>query len=206
MKLFLSACLFLITNLAFSQSKPNGAIRFHASYSTDNEELRDLIQFEGIDYLRLKFTGEDLRNKKYTLSVKEIWDGKVRNESVVVNSADAPTKELSMVNDTVFNIKVISRLTSKNRLRMSFRFPSMGTVREYDAVESDDYSLRIVPELDRTALIEPGKKFYLLAYILPYEKDGSKYWCAVEDSGKDIENWGREFGIKHYLVFQMQFD
>lgn len=54
--------------------------------------------------------------------------------------------------------------------------------------------------------IEYGKKFYLLAYILPYENEGTKYWCAVENSGKDIENWGKEFGIKHYLVFEMIFE
>jgi hypothetical protein len=36
--------------------------------------------------------------------------------------------------------------------------------------------------------IKYGEKFYLLAYILPYEKDGAKYWCALESSGKDIEN------------------
>jgi hypothetical protein len=50
------------------------------------------------------------------------------------------------------------------------------------------------------------EKFYLLAYILPYEKDGTKYWCAVESSGKDIENWGKEFNIEHYLVFEMLFE
>jgi len=31
-------------------------------------------------------------------------------------------------------------------------------------------------------------------------------WCAVENSGKETENWGKEFGIKHYLVFEMIFE
>lgn len=51
--------------------------------------------------------------------------------------------------------------------------------------------------------IETGKPFYAFAYILPYEKDGYKYYCAVESSGKDIEQWGAEFGIKHYILFEI---
>lgn len=205
MKTSLSACLLFVTKLVCAQYNPTADIRFQASYSSENIEVRDILQFEGVEYLKLKFTGESLKNKKYTLTVREIWDGKLRSESIVLNTADAPTKQLSLVNDSVLNIKVISRLTAKNKLRMTFKFPSFATTREYDAVESDDYSLRVIPKDDGTALIDPDKKFYLLAYILPYEKDGFKYWCAVEDSGMDIENWGKDFGIKHYLVFQMQF-
>jgi hypothetical protein len=52
-----------------------------------------------------------------------------------------------------------------------------------------------------------NKKFYLLTYILPYERqDGSKSWCDVGADGMDIENWGQKFGIKHYLIFEMKFD
>lgn len=36
-------------------------------------------------------------------------------------------------------------------------------------------------------------------------KGDYKYWCAVEDSGKNVENWGTEFGIKHYVIFEMKF-
>ena len=29
---------------------------------------------------------------------------------------------------------------------------------------------------------------------------------AVDNSGKNIDTWGKEFGIKHYLVFEMKFE
>ncbi|RZJ68151.1 MAG: hypothetical protein EOO45_15010 [Flavobacterium sp.] len=69
-------------------------------------------------------------------------------------------------------------------------------------MNSDDYSLRI---LERESNIEPGKPFYAFSYILPYEKDGFKYYCAVEGSGKDVEKWGTEFDIEHYILFEMTF-
>jgi hypothetical protein len=52
-----------------------------------------------------------------------------------------------------------------------------------------------------------GKKFYFMAVILPFERaDGSKSWCDVGSSGKDIANWGKKFGIKHYLLFEMRLE
>ena len=53
---------------------------------------------------------------------------------------------------------------------------------------------------------EFGKNFHLLVYMLPHAKDGMKYYCAVEGSGKEIETWGKEFDIQHYLVFEMKFE
>ena len=75
--------------------------------------------------------------------------------------------------------------------------------KEYKSINSKDYSLR---DFGTYFPIIPGKPFYAFAYILPYEdKEGNKYWCAVESSGKDIETWGKEFGIKHYILFEMNF-
>ena len=109
------------------------------------------------------------------------------------------------MNDTIFKFKLISKLTNENKLKINFKFPSFSTTREFNAIKSDDYSLRNVAEASEID-INYNERFYLFAYILPYEKDGAKYWCAVESSGKDIEKWGKEFGIEHYLVFEMLFE
>jgi hypothetical protein len=51
------------------------------------------------------------------------------------------------------------------------------------------------------------EKFYLLAYILPYDVgNGFKSYCEVGANGKDIEKWGEKFGVKHYLIFEMQIE
>ncbi|MEO1033787.1 MAG: hypothetical protein AAFX55_20560 [Bacteroidota bacterium] len=84
-----------------------------------------------------------------------------------------------------------------------FIFQQFRFSRAYKATKSNDYSLRA---LGNKMNIEPNKMFYALAYILPYEKDGWKYWCAVDSSGEDVINWGEKFGIKHYLVFEMKFN
>lgn len=197
--------LILSSLLSFSQPSPKNDITLISKYSSDNPEIRDILQFEGIEYLKLKFTGKDLADKSFHLSVQEIWDGEIRTDSTIINSAEIEFEQFQQINDTVFNLKIISKLTVEHRLKMVFKFPRFSISKTFDAIDSDDYSLRSLSKSGGTD-IKYGKKFYLLAYLLPYEKDGAKYWCAVESSGIDIENWGKEFGIKHYLVFEMIFE
>ena len=197
-------CLIL-TNLSFGQTSDNG-LKMISDYSSNNPEIRDILQFEGIEYLKLKFVGKELKNKSYQLTVKEIWDGKIVRDTIVFDSKTIGIEQFEKVNDTILNLKVISKLTNKNKLRMTFKFPRFSINKEYDAIETNEYSLRNIAEESKME-IGYNKKFYLLAYILPYEReDGSKSWCEVGTSGKEIEKWGEKFGIKHYLLFEMKFE
>lgn len=168
-----------------------------------NQELLDFFGFENIQFLKINFTSKDLKNKTYQLSVKEIWDGVIKEESTIVDSREIPLEQLKIVGDTILRMRVISKLTDKNKLKMEFKFPNFSITKSFDAISSDDYSLRNVI---KTGKAEFGKKFYLLVYMLPYEKDETKYYCAVEGSGKEIETWGKAFDIKHYLVFEIKFE
>lgn len=195
----------ILTNTSFGQKTESG-LRMISDYSSENPELSDILQFEGIEYLKLKFIGQELKSKSYKLTVKEIWDGKIVRDTTVFNSKSIGIKQFETVNDTILNMKVISKLTPNNKLRMTFKFPRFSITKEYDAIETDEYSLRNIAE-ESNMEIGYDKKFYLLAYILPYQReDGSKSWCEVGTSGKDIENWGKKFGIKHYLLFEMEFE
>lgn len=190
----------------FSQSNAKNEIKMVSEYASKNPEIRDILQFEGIEYLKLKFSGTDLKNKSYHLTVKEIWDGKLISESTVFNSKEIGIEQFQVINDTVLSFKVIAKKTSKNKLKMTFRFPQFGITKEYDAIDSNDYSLRNIVEESKMK-IDTNQKIYLLAYILPYEReDGTKSWCDVGTSGGDLEKWGEKFGIKHYLVFEMTFN
>lgn len=179
-----------------------------SSVEIESEELQDFFTFEKIGYKNLNFSGKELKDKTYELSVKEIWDGIVTKDSIILDSKtffkDQNTPSyLETINDTIFTIRVISKLTDENKLKMQFTFPYFSITREFDAIFSNDYSLRSAMGSE---LVQLGEKFSFLVYMLPYEKDGMKYYCAVESSGKKIETWGKEFGIKHYLIFEMKFE
>lgn len=203
MKKYITILMCLIFTMVNAQNKE---LKMISDYSSKNTEIRDILQFEGIEYHKIKFTGTDLKNKSYKITCKEIWNGKIVKDTIVFNSKSIGIKQFETVNDTVLNLKVISKLTHKNKLKMTFKFPRFAINKEYDAIETDEYSLRNIVQESKLK-IDYNKKFYLLAYILPYErKDGSKSWCEVGTSGKEIDKWGEKFGIKHYLLFEMIFE
>lgn len=128
----------------------------------------------------------------------------VQSERVLLDTKKLPVEKFQVVNDTILALRVISKHIGNNKLKIDFKFPQFSIVKEFEATESKDYSLRNIPdESDQKIVV--GNKFYLFAYILPYVKEGVKYWCAVATSGENIENWGKNFGIKHYIVFELVF-
>ena len=205
-QLFLLAAAIISFSSLTAQQFLNQELKMTSDFSSDNPEIRDILDFQGIEYYKIKFTGKELTNKSYHITVKEIWNGKIVSDTTVFNSAKIGIEEFEKVNDTVLNFRVVSKLTHENKLKLSFMFPRFRVTKEYDAIDSDQYSLRNVAE-ESNLQISYDKKFYLLAYILPYKReDGSSSWCEVGTSGGDIENWGKKFGIEHYLLFEMKFE
>lgn len=201
----LAVAIFSISSIT-AQQFLSGELKMTSDVSSDNSEIRDILDFQGIEYYKIKFTGKELANKSYHITVKEIWNGKIKSDTTVFNSADIGIEQFEKINDTVLDFRVVSKLTHENKLKLSFMFNRFRVTKEYDALDSNQYSLRNVAE-ESNLPIGYNKKFYLLAYILPYKReDGSSSWCEVGTSGKDIENWGKKFGIEHYLLFEMKFE
>lgn len=181
-------------------------LKMETEYSSDNYELLDILDFEGIDYMKINFTGIDLKGKAYKITVKEIWNGKVKSESIVVDSENLGVPQFAKLKKEEFKMRILAKHTDNNTLKMKFKFPRFSTNKEFKAIKSNDYSLRNIAD-ESNLEIKYNEPFYLLAYILPYEReDGSKSWCEVGTAGKDLENWGKKFGIKHYLLFEMKFE
>ncbi|TCK66774.1 hypothetical protein DFQ05_2048 [Winogradskyella wandonensis] len=208
----LAVALICFSSLTAQQSQeelveikaPSG-LKMTTDYSSDNYELSDILDFEGIDYMKINFEGEELKGKAYKITVKEIWNGKVKSESVVVDSKNLGVPQFATLKKGELKMRILAKHVD-NKLQMKFKFPRFSTNKEFKATKSKDYSLRNIAD-ESNLDIQYNKPFYLLAYILPYEReDGSKSWCEVGTAGKDLENWGSKFGIKHYLLFEMTFE
>ncbi len=165
-----------------------------------NREVQDLMQFENINFYYIYFTGISLIGKDYVLVSKEIWDGKITKIDTLIDTSKS--SYIGKLENDTLKIKVIAKKTYENNLKVHFRFPRLGITKKFDAINSDAYLLR---NIGINVPIIANKKFYALAYILPYEKDGTQRYCAVENSGVDVEMWGKKFNIKHYVLFEMEF-
>jgi len=197
--------LLLISSAAFAQKTTSG-LKMTSTYGSENVELLDLLRFEGVDLYHIKFSGDDLKGKSYKITVKEFWSGKLKSEKVVIDTKDLVDAGLDKINDTTLKMKVISKTTGQGKIKISFIFDRFSNTKEYTALKSDEYSLRNLADESKLP-IAYGTKFYLMALILPYQReDGSKSWCEVGTNGKDIESWGKKYGVKHYLLFEMELE
>ncbi|MEL1245696.1 hypothetical protein AAEO56_15595 [Flavobacterium sp. DGU11] len=203
MKLSHIITTLLLVTAGFAQESVSGKIIMNSKSMSDNKEMVHLMRFQGIEYFKVQFKGAELNNKRYTIVAKEFWNGKLSKTDTVMNTN--VFSYIGKVQGDTVNMTVIASKADKKHLKMKFMFDRFELNEVYKCLPSDDYSLR---DYGASAFvnIEPGQPFYAFAYILPHEdEDGGKQWCAVEVSGKDIETWGKEFGIKHYILFEMKF-
>ncbi|RKS21948.1 hypothetical protein CLV94_2583 [Flavobacterium endophyticum] len=186
---------------ATAQENALPPIKMKSDSYSENKALTDVMRFDNMDYYTTKFTGAALKGTEYYMVAKEIWDGKVKKTDTIFSSAT--NSYIGKIENDSLNLTVIAKKSSDKSLKIKFLFDRFEIQKEYKSMRSDDYSLR---DFGTHFPIVSGKPFYAFAYILPYEdKEGNKYWCAVESSGKDIETWGKEFGIRHYILFEMRF-
>ncbi|SDS72511.1 hypothetical protein SAMN04515667_2836 [Formosa sp. Hel1_31_208] len=186
--------------------KATSGLNMETEYASDNIEIRDILSFEGIDYMKIKFSGKELKGKSYHLTVKEIWNGEVVSDTTVLNSKTLGLPQFETLKDSMLKMRVISKRTRDNKLKLTFKFSRFSVTKTYDAIASDDYALRNLAD-ESNLDIGYNEKFNFLAYILPYERpDGSNSWCEIGTSGDAVETWGEKFGIEHYLLFEMKFE
>ena len=197
--------LFFFSIGSFAGTEVSGEIKLLRQHTEIDRDIRDILRFLNIDYVIVDFTGTGLEGKSYRIMVSEIWFGEITNTATIFNSAGIPAPHLQKIQSDTFQIRVVSELTGENSLRIHFNFPGLTLEQEYDAIQSDDYSLRHAYTKPETP-IHPGESFFFLIYMLPYEQDGVKHYCSIETSGGNVLSWGKEFGIEHYLVFEMIFD
>ncbi|MBE8714882.1 hypothetical protein [Sphingobacterium hungaricum] len=175
-----------------------GQLKMKPDYGTGNSELRDILKFEKIDYFDVKIAGPGLKGRNYMVISKTISDGVVSKIDTILNTAKITN--FGAIDSDTLHFSLIGKKFNAEKLKLFFNFKNFTYEKLFDAIDSDDYSLR---DIGKHMDIEVGKSFHAFAYILPYEKGNYKMYCAVDSSGKDVENWGKEFGIKHYIIFDL---
>lgn len=202
MKQFITAIIFsTITQLSFGQKESTLAdINMISDYGSENFEITNILQFQNIDYYRVKFTGQKIKGKYFSLICKEMWNGKLSKVDTILNSKS--NQRVGKITQDTLSLTIFGNRIDK-KLKLFFRFPMVGITKKYDAIISDDYSLR---DIGTEVKIKTNESFPAFAYILPHVEGNWKMYCAVADSGEKVEDWGKKFKIKHYLIFEMKFE
>ncbi len=194
----LCLCLYPFVTSAQNQDK----FILSSEFGPKSEELLDYYRFAGIDYFRMKAKGQPLADKHFMLIAKEYWDGKVTKIDTCENSRDIGIK----VDTNDFNFSVIAQKENKNSVKFMFAFPRFHLYRHFKATRGD-YSLRD-PFNGKECEYSSNQPIMLLVYSLPYQnpqKPGWSSYCELSSTGVPPAEWGKKYGIKHHITFEIQF-
>ncbi|MET7000124.1 hypothetical protein [Chitinophaga defluvii] len=206
MKQFTWLVLIIGTALLPALSKAQTAdttIRITSGWS-EISEFKDLLNFEGLEYQKIKFSSPLLKGKRFSIRALEIWKGEVKDSAVLETSArNKPIK------DSTFEVRVISKIDEQKNIRLHLHMPEAMVRKAFKTIpaQAELYSLRMIAK-ERKQPVVLKEPFYLMAYILPIPMPGKPGWlsyCNVDNSGEDVRAWGEKLGIPHYIVFELIF-
>ncbi len=196
--------ILLSVLLAVSTAVAQSDIKLRVNYGTDDEDLMSVLYFESIGLGKMTFTGDDLKNKDFQISIKKVVNGKSQKAELVFDSKE---DEYFKIKSNKFSFRVLTKVTSTNTAKFYFQFNGFSKEKEYKlAVNQKEFALKSflgsVPEVSIPLI----KNTYILTYMMPYEKkDGSKTYCEVAQSGVSSEELGKIYPIPVYFLIDIRF-
>lgn len=203
-KLFFKLIVLLCPIVTLAQESPSD-IQVVGQSSSEISDVADLMAMTNIRYEKVLFTSKNLIGKNYAIRVLDIWDGEVRDSTVLINSI----KSKKTIADSVFELRVAHQLDADGNIVIRFATPLGATKKVFKTVPEKGfiYSLRNLVTQNKES-VAVGKTFYLMAFVQPIAdpaRPGVWSYCNVENSGEDVRGWGKKLGLDHYIVYQMSF-
>ena len=191
-----------INVFTFGQNDPSIIKMTSRHIASDNRDLATVLRLFNADFTKSEFTGENLQSKYFTLICKNIWNGEITEIDTIISAKYFKSIGRQLIRTDTLSLDILGGKAGDKR-KIDFNFSGAGLWwRTYKAVDSDLYSLR--PALLRMQInIELNKFTPIFIYMLPTPQG---QYCAVERNGGDIETWGKEFSIEHYMIFEIMFE
>lgn len=201
--------LFLIAIVFFNYgciTAQQNQIKLQTNYGSENKEILDILRFEGIETVHLKFSGKTLKGKNYILKIKEFSNGNLVKIDTIINSKKS--EFVPPINSEIFELKYFVKTRLDNVIKMTIRTPRFSVTKKYDIKKSEDtYALHDFLGSKKHLSIKVGKPTYILGYFLPYLRAGGfKSYCDVSGSKFKPEEWGDKLGVPNYFLVEMSFE
>ena len=200
MKAIIGGMLLFLVNSAFGGQADSSMIKMVCQDESKISGFDDTLHFIEFNKYKVNFIGSSLRGKNYWFVKKEMWNGKITKNDTLFDSRTIDV--LKPISNDTLSFDVFAQKISKKKLKLNVKFPDFQCELMLDATDSPWYYL---VDIENGNSIELNKAFTAFVYMLPYEIDGRKEWCTVTGSDVPVENWGKEFNIKHYVLFEMMF-
>ncbi|MBD2702189.1 hypothetical protein IC229_16170 [Spirosoma sp. BT702] len=204
MKATFIALLLFCNCLVNAQSNDSTVVR--SVYGSTNTELKDLMSFIGVEKFRLELNDPKLAGKYFHLTCQEYKNGIAQPEQEMFGFGTR--KEILQIDSTgKFTIDVYARTVDPTTIEALFKLPKVSQRKTFK-VEADDarrFSFRtdVVAYKNEKARIPMSKKILFFVHSLPYLKDGFYLYCAVAESQVPVNEWHKQFGVKHVIAYNL---
>lgn len=202
-KILLYSVALFVFGCAFAQKN---TIQLSTEYGSKNKELQDILHFQEIETIKLKFSGEQLKGKNYTFLLKEFTNGTLAKIDTLVDSKSS--EYIPAIQNKTFELKYFVQTKNDNEIKMSMLFPGFSTEKFLPIRKSEDkYALHDFLGGKKQLSIEKNKPTYILGYFLPYiHESGFKSYCDVSGSKYKPEEWGKKLGVPNYFLIEVKFN
>lgn len=186
---------------ASAQSTDSTTVK--AVFGSANTELQELMSVIGVEKHHIELNDPTLSGKFIQITYQEFRNGVSQREVNLTSPRDLFQFDSS--GRLAFDI--YARAVDATTLEVFFRFARVGLPKQFkpEAGQARRYSFRtdLLAYRHQRARIPVGTKFTFLVYSLPYEKDGFYQYCGLVQSQVPIEHWYKQFGISHFVAYQL---
>ena len=199
--LLLAIIFLLMTNIFATESD----IKMQFNYKYDSPDILSILRFEGINFDKVTFVGEDLKEKHFIISIKEFTNGKFAKQIVALDSNELG--DLGKIKSNTFSFRVLSKRTIDNLARFQFQFDRFSSEKEFKVGEKlNGFVMKNFLGAKTETLIPVNESTYIMTYMMPYDhKVGSKSYCEVAQSGINPEEFGTKYAIPTYFLIDIKF-
>lgn len=184
------------------------SLRITIKYGADDPDLRFYMMSNNHDLFKIGLHNDCKESIKISIICKEIKEGVLIQKDTLTSWKYFPKLVLKSLDS--LNLSVLTSHITKDSLRFNFEFDKGGSISYHASkLNSDLYSLRDAINSDNSQVKLPKGSSTFLVYSLPYvdpKNPNILYYCELTARGVSPENWYKEYGIKHYIIFDLMLD
>jgi hypothetical protein len=199
--------LFLTFSIVFfAKAQKSDSTTIKAVIGSTNSEMQELMGFIGVERFHIELDDPKLAGKYFHLISQEFRNGVAQPEQDMFGFARRK-EPLQFDSTGKLALDVYARTVDPTTIEAFFKLPKVSQRKTYK-VEADDarrYSFRtdILSYKNQKTVVPIGEKFPFLVHTLPYDKGDFSYYCTVAQSRIPVANWFKQFGVKHFIAYQL---
>lgn len=199
------AALLIPFIVASSDVYAQSTIKLSTNETLDNEDLMNVLRFQGIAMSKVKFTGTKLWGKDFKISIRDYANGKLIKSYELFDSKE---DDFFKIKEQEFSFSVLAQSTSSGSAKIDLRFPGFGIVKEFKlAANHKDFALKSFQEGTADIDFQVGESKSILTFVMPYKtKNGSTHYPDLLQAEIKPEDLGKKLNIPRYFLIDLRFD